>query len=277
MKRFGIAAVVGSALLLAVSGVGAGAAQAGPVQKATGSVLLSDPVQYVSFNAFETSPAKGSVNYTNFTYPSSHSGVWVPDSFSMAFAVNPSTTTAATYDMTVTSFTPTSPTSVTFTGTGECVDVPVSCRWISTFTGHINGSSVHIVMREINQDNASETYEMDAFGTISATGLVSGTWYDDYYGTVTPPRGGMFTIADIGHEVLNVVAPVENVVVEPGIATFQFVVPAGLIDPSTVRVYVEVTDGGSSGAGGTDTWKHGTTSGVYTNYPVVAGNLTVHS
>ena len=51
-------------------------ASAQPAPKATGSIVMSNPLQAASFEAFATSPAKGSVTYTNFEYAVPGSGVW---------------------------------------------------------------------------------------------------------------------------------------------------------------------------------------------------------
>lgn len=263
MKRLSSVVVVAiSALALVL--LGGGAAQGGPPadQKVTGSIQMSGPVQYVSFNAFETTPAKGSVNYTNFEFESAGSGVWVPEDFAMGFAVDPSSAVAATYNMDVASFTPISPTAVRFTGTGDC-----GCGWISTFTGVVSGDSFTLEMLQINAGDPNESYPMTASGVIAADGSVSGTW-SDYYGGVLRP--GTFVIADIGYEAFHYVATVLHADVDGASATFDYVIPSG--NPyAGVLVYVSVTDGGSSGAGA-DTWAHNGGS-----YPVVAGNLTVHS
>lgn len=255
-----------SAVVVAVAllGLGAASTQAAPVPKTTGSVELSGPMQYVSFNAFESVPVKGSVRYTNFEYPGAGSGVWVPENFAMGFAVDPSTTVAATYTMTVDSFKPTSPTSVVFRGTGDS-----GVGWISTFRGSLSGSTFSLQMTEINAANPSQTYDLYASGTIASNGSVTGTWWDNFGGV----RPGTFTIADIGHEVFHYTAPVTYAdVTSADSAHFTYTIPATVQFGGTV-IHVFVTDGGSPGAGN-DTLRIGTTSNPPA-YPIESGNLTV--
>jgi hypothetical protein len=249
---------------LALVGFGAAATQAAPIPKTTGSVELSGPMQYVSFDAFESAPVKGSVRYTNFGYAVDGTGVWVPENFAMGFAVDPSTGIAATYSMTVDSFRPASPTTVTFTGTGDS-----GVGWISTFTGTITGSNFSLTMTEINAVNPTETYRLTATGAIASGGAVNGTWQDNFGGS----RTGTFAIADIGHEVFHYVAPVTSVEVGSTGALFSYTIPAGTPLAGTV-VYVHVTDGGSPGAGN-DTLGFGTSLSSIAPYTIVGGNLTV--
>ena len=256
MKRMRILCAV--LMALALVAFGATATQAKPVPKTTGSVELSSPMQYMSFDAFESNPVKGSVRYTNFEYAVPGTGVWVPDSFAMGFGVDPSTDVVATYAMTVDSFKPTSPTSVTFQGTGT------GPGWNSTFTGSLSGDDFSLAMTEINAGNPNETYDMTASGTIAADGSVTGTWQDNYGGF----RTGTFAIADIGHEVFSYVAPVTTVSVDGSAASFSYAIPTGIPYAGFV-VNVSVSDGGSPGAGN-DTLSFGGTT-----YPIVSGNLTV--
>lgn len=262
MKRFNVVVAVLS--LLAFGSLGASTAQAGTTLKTTGSIQMSGPVQYASFDAFASNPVKGSISYTNFdpAYSTTGTGVWVPSAFNMGFAVGSSTSVAATYAMSVTSFTPTSPTSVTFAGIGTTIG------WNSTFTGTINGSSLKLAMTEINAANPSETYALTASGTIAPDGSVTGTWSDNY-GT---GRTGTFLIADIGYEAFHYVARVAHVSVSGSDAYFDYTIPG-----TAVVVYTHVFDGGHPGAGH-DTWGFTTTSsGAFVNYPIVSGNLTVFS
>jgi hypothetical protein len=262
MKRlYALVAVVSA---LGFVWLGVGNAQAGATAKTTGSIQMSGPVQYASFDAFASTPVKGSISYTNFEFPVTGSGVWVPSVFNMGFAVDPSTNVTATYAMTVKSFTPASPTSVTFTGTGDC-----GCGWISTFDGTISSSALTLAMTEINAGDPAETYALTASGTIASDGSVAGTWSDNY----GIGRTGTFVIADIGYEVFHYVAPMAHVIVSGSDAYFDFAIPAGVPLAGTV-VYVHVHDGGSPGAGN-DTWSHGTSPDALTNYPIVSGNLTV--
>ena len=88
LKRLTVVFMVVAAFMLSV----AGAAQAGPAvqnEKATGSIVMSNPKQAIDFNVFE-SPMKGNVTYTNFEASSPGSGVWVPaGTFDVGFGVDP--------------------------------------------------------------------------------------------------------------------------------------------------------------------------------------------
>src|SRR4051812_41920366 len=77
-------ALVASAAAVTLSAGTAGAA-AKPAPKTTGSVTLANPLQYASFDAFQTSPVKGSISYTNWEQEQPGSGVWAPESFVMQF------------------------------------------------------------------------------------------------------------------------------------------------------------------------------------------------
>ena len=130
---------------------------------------------------------------------------------------------------------------------------------------------------------APTTFTLNASGTIAADGSVTGTWNDNY----ALGRTGTFAIADVGDEVFSFTASPTCVQVTPGNheAKFGFTIPAGApSDLSGRPVAVRVTDGGSSGAG-KDTYQHnfaaGTGScsplgGIYSDYAITAGNLTVH-
>lgn len=262
----GIKVVVAVVSALALATLGTGVAQAKTVPKTTGSVELSGPVQYASFDAFASSPVKGSVSYTNFEYAAPGSGVWVPESFDLGFGLGADPTVVVTHAMTVTSFDPTSPTAVRFAGTG---DGGGGGAWISTFTGTISGSTFTLQMTEINAVDPTETYALTGSGTIAPDGSLTGTWSDNYGGG----RTGTFVSADIGFEAFHYVAPVDHVTVTAPDAYFDFTIPAG-VPNAGIHVYVHVNDGGSSGAGH-DTWGHGTSPGSFTDYTVEAGNLTV--
>ena len=252
MKRM-ISIAVSAFMLVALT---ATVAEAGTTPKTTGSVLLSEPTQYLSYDAFQSNPVKGSVSYTNFTVAWPGTGVWVPTTFNMGFAVDPSTTTAATYAMTVASITATSPTSLRFAGTGT------TTGWNASFTGTISGGSFAMSMTEINAANSSETYDLLANGTIASNGSISGGTWSDNYGT---GRTGTFVVDDIGFEAYHYTAAVTSTSVTSPHATFSYVHP---FLGSTITVNVH--DGGSPGAGN-DTL---TFVGIGT-FAIVGGNLNV--
>lgn len=261
-SKIGVTIVV--TVAASVLSVGTAAAGPKPAPKTTGSVALSNPTQYLSYDAFATAPAKGSVNYTNFDFPVDGTGAWVPDAFSATFTVDGSGD-QGTYAMSVSDWTPTSPTAVNFSGTGTG-----PAPWISTFTGAISGNALTLTMTEINGSNPAETYALTASGVIGSDGSVTGTWSDNY-GT---GRTGTFTIADIGHEVFHYVAPVTSASVTGQDADFAWVIPIAPLAGTTV--YTHVHDGGTPGVGN-DTVSFGTSPGSLLNYPLTGGNLTVFS
>lgn len=253
-----------------------GVAQAGQTNKTTGSILMTaagQPTQYAEFNAFQSNPVKGNISYTNFDPAAASlgvgSGVWVPTNFNMGFAVDPSTTVAATYAMTTASFTPTSPTSVTFSGTGAVLP---DASWLATFTGSVSMSSFNLAVTEINASNPSETYALYATGVVAPDGSVSGTWYDNY----PPGRTGTFTIDKIGYEAFHYSVPVAGVSSISGhTAYYSYVIErtGSVLDGTTI--YVRAIDGGSPGAGH-DHWGFSLSSaGPFSDQTISGGNLTV--
>lgn len=249
-------------VLALLSGV-ASPAIAGSAEKATGSIVMSGPVQAATFNAFETTPVKGSVTYTNFEYAAPGSGVWVPTgTFDVGFFLAPYGG-PFTHTLTVDGFTPTSPTSLQFWGHGYYYPNPA---WTETFTGTITGDQIEFTMVP---DDGGALYGWTwttVTGVIAANGSVSGTWSDDLY------RTDVFEIASIGFEAFSYTAPVTWVDVAGSMAAFDFTIPTGVPLAGT-PVHVHVTDGGSPGI--FDTWAHGVVGGGTTDYPITAGNLTV--
>lgn len=253
-----------------------GVAQAGQTNKTTGSVLMSgasQPTQYATFDAFASNPVKGNFSYTNFD-PSAASlgvgsGVWVPTNFNLGFAVDPSTSVGATYAMTTVSFTPTSPTSVMFSGTGA---VTPGASWLATFTGTVSSSTFTMAMTEINASNTAETYALFATGLVAPDGSVSGTWYDNY----GLGRTGTFVIDLIGYEAFHYSVPVAQVTSISGhTAIFSFVIAGtGSVWDGTT-IFVKVFDGGTPGAGHDTIGFSVNSGGPFTNYTISGGNLTV--
>ena len=272
VSKISLSLIAGAATAVVIAGPAA--AGANPTPKTTGSVTASvsgyPHQQFLSYDAFQTTPAKGNVSYSNFDYPAAGSGVWVPDLFNMGFAVGTDPTTQATYTQNVTSWNPTGQTSVAFTGTGSC-----GCGWNSTFSGTLGDGAFTLAMTEINASNPSETYVLTATGSVASAGSVAGTWSDNYAGG----RTGSFTIASVGHEILHYVAPVAHASVSGKDAYFDYVIPAGVPGLGGLAVFFHVQDGGSSGAGN-DTVEFGTTNsmGPFPNkMTVTGGNLTVFS
>jgi hypothetical protein len=124
------------------------------------------------------------------------SGVWVPGSaFAVTFGVDPSTDIVSTYDFTIATTTPLSPTSLSFTENG----VKQVGGWHGPVTGTISGSTFTFTLIEQN-DADPLSYTLNATGQIDANGAITlGTW-NDTYGT---GRTGTFNIADVGDEVFS--------------------------------------------------------------------------
>jgi hypothetical protein len=278
MKRV-LSALAVAAAFAAIPLMTSGVAKASPAPKTTGSILMSggagEPTQYASFDAFQSNPVKGSISYTNFdpAYKTPGTGVWVPTNFNMSFAINPSTSRGATYAMTTTSFTPTSPTSVTFTGTGY---VTPDASWKATFTGTIDSSAFTLAMTEINAANPTETYSLHASGTVAPGGSISGptaTWKDNYGGG----RTGTFAVDNVGYEAFHYSVPVTDAtVVSPADAYYTYAIAGTNTSLDGTTIYVHVHDGGQPGAGH-DTWGFSLTPGSYQNQVISGGNLTVFS
>lgn len=252
MRRTIIGLAVLALMAVAVTANAAGA------EKTTGSVGLSGPTQYVEFNAFETVPVKGHVNYTNFDLATPGTGAWLPaGTFDVDFFFAGGG--PYTHTLTVDSFTPLSPTSVMFSGTGFYVPTPL---WTETFTGIVDGTDITLTLVP---DDGGALYgwtSTSLVGTIAPDGSIAGTWSD------TLGRVDSFEIAGAVHEVFHYVAPVTDVSVTAPTASFTYTIPAGL-PYAGVEVTMVVADGGSPGAG------NDTIGWFGTNYLIVSGNLTV--
>ena len=175
-------------------------ASAQPAPKATGSIVMSNPLQAASFEAFATSPAKGSVTYTNFEFAVPGSGVWVPSgTFDVGFTLT-GDSTVYTHAFTIDSVTPISPKAVSFTGTGVFGLDP---NWTDTIQGTVSGTSFNFTMVEHNDSYGS--FNLTAFGTIAPDGSITGGWFDDFGGF----RTGAFSTGPAAvYEVFSYTAPV---------------------------------------------------------------------
>ncbi len=252
--------------LLAI--LAAGAAQAGPPAadpKVTGSVGLSNPLQYAEFEAFQSNPVKGHIAYTNFEFPAPGSGVWVPAKTSTITFNYFGPDYPHTFNLD--SFTPLSTESVGFTGTGF-YNPDHSYTW--NLKGVINENQVWF---QIVYTGTQAGCKLTANGTIGSNGSMSGTWSGDCWTGVNSWSTG----AGSAYEVFSYKADVTCAVIAKPNATFGFTIPDGVPLAGT-PVVVTVHDGGSPGAL-FDTWKHdvGTCSTeAVSQYPVVSGNLVVH-
>ena len=262
--------VLASALLLTLA---ASAASAGPnpVPKATGSIGMSGPLQYASFNAFDygLTGDRGMVSYANFEYAAPGSGVWsVFGTWPITFVRGGS----FLHSITIDSVTPTSTTSSRFSGTGYYVPDPVG--FPVEIHGVVKGSTISFDMAYTGPASVLVAH---ATGIIAADGSMSGTAYDD-----VDPTPLLWSVpAPAAHEVLSYTAAVTCAVwnsVSPTDFTFGFTIPAGFPGLSGLPIVVNVHDAGSPGTKG-DTWAHGVSAdcaGTTGNYPITSGNLVVH-
>jgi hypothetical protein len=241
-------------MLTAVLMVSATSAAPPNFKHATGSVWLSNPTQYVEFSAFDYGATgdRGTVTYTNFEAPAPGSGAWLPvvGTYSLTFAG------AYVHTMTITTVTVTSPTYVSFSGTGVWTG-DAAYTW--TITGSIMDGVVSFHILYTGGPNAG--YYLDATG---AAATMSGTAVDS--NLVTLP----WTISPaFAHEVLSYTASLTSVTVAGNSASFVYTIPAG--NPySGIVVTMAMTDGGSPGA------VYDTFSIFGSPYTITGGNLVVH-
>lgn len=246
---------LGAGLAAALTVGLAAPAMASTAPHLTGSVVLSGPAQFESFN--NIGGPNGSVSYTNFTSPSPGSGVWSLNNAEIDFGYQGQ---PYVHHLIVDGINVTGLNSYTFTGHGS---YDSSYTWNAT--GSVVGSqiSMHIVYT-----GAQAGYFLDFTGTINAAdGSVTGTSFSDSLGrtlTVAMPAGSL-------SEVLSYTAPVSDVNLNSakGDGSFSFYIPAGTSLAGTL-VQVNVHDGGNPGPGH-DTYAHNSTS-----YPITGGNLTIH-
>lgn len=249
-------AVVGGS----VAGAGAASAQYTPVPTATGSVALAQPIQYASFFVFGGyGQYHGWINYTNFTYPAAHTNVWnIGGTHALVFTVGSS---QYTHTMNVTTVTPTSTHSTTFSGTGSYTTDP-SYTWTVTGTVNWNKVSFSIVYTGTNAG-----YKVSGLGWIKPDGSVYGTATDSNNATLqfTMPAGSAL-------QVLSYTAPVRSASIWDHTATFRFTIPKGT-PLAGVRVVVKVHQG--SHGYQSDTWAHGVAGYPLTQYPITSGYIFV--
>jgi hypothetical protein len=262
-----IAVVAGIATAMSLGGL-AGSASATPTAqpRTTGSIVLATPTQSMTFDAFATSPVKGSVSYTNWEYsPTLSTGVWRP--VVGTFEFDPMYQGGGPYPhiLTVDSYTPTSPTSVSFSGHGYYQPNP---GWTETFTGTVSGTAFN--MRLLPDDGGALygwTYTNVA-GTVQSDGSVSGTWSDSL-GRVD----AFTTSAGTNVQVFHYVAPVTAASVTSPNANFTYTIPVGS-DLAGTSITVYVTDNGTPGTKDSFGYTINPNPTHY-NYNIVSGNLTV--
>ncbi len=257
-------------LAIAASLAFATAAVAKPkFEHANGSVALSDPAQFVTFNAFDYGATgdRGTVSYTNFEMPATGTGVWsVFGTFPLTVSLGGTT---FEHDVTIDTVTPISSTATKFSGTGSLASDP-AVTW--TIKGIVTGSDITFT---ITYTGTNAGYTFTGTGTIGDDGSITGTATDSLLQsglTFTIPAGSVA-------EVLSYTAPITCAVISGQDATFGFTVPEGFDDLSGTEVVAQVHDGGKP-KDKADTWAHGaatgTCEGTVTNFPIVSGNIIVH-
>ena len=168
---------------------------------------------------------KGNITYTNFGLADQGSGVWAPGaSFDVTFGVDPNTSIVSTYNFTIATVTPLSPTSLSFTGNG--VQNDGFGTWHGPVTGTITGSTFKFTLIEQNVSDP-QSYTLNATGTILANGQITlGTWTDTYG---LAGRVGTFNIADVGDEVFSFTTTPTcvDVTMRDVKARFGYTIPAG--------------------------------------------------
>lgn len=256
MRKSGFFAIVLTALFTLALVLPASAA---PTPKATGSIGMSGPLQYISFNAFDYGASandKGMVSYTNFDHGGTATDVWDVRSWDTMW-VN----STYQHSVIVDEIVPTSPMGYDFTAHGQYVG---GYDW--TMTGTVYGNSITFML-----DRTDTDYWFSATGTIAGDGSMSGTAThsaDDSIPTWMAPAAS-------GVEVFHYEAAVTCAKVTEGWAAFAWT------NPSPVDVVAVVTDEGSPGYGN-DTFGFAAgslacdTPPAVGSYPIVSGNLVVH-
>jgi hypothetical protein len=259
------AAAAPAAIAAIVLGTAGGAAaQTTQPPHLTGDVVLSGPAQFEHFGNIGkgSNGSLGSVSYTNFTYASPGSGVWMLDlnggDLHLSAVAN-GQTFSHTFNMT--GFNVTGLNSYTFTASGASDQ---ASDWTWNGTGSVVGNKFTLTATYYG---AHAGYTSTSTGTIGTDGSVQGTSTDNT-GQSLPfqmPAGSL-------SEVLSYTAPVSTATITPaakgGTATFTFNIPATTSLPN-VGVTVNVTDGGGGAA--SDVYMHNGTK-----YTIIDGNLTVH-
>jgi hypothetical protein len=230
---------------------------------ATGGIWLSEPAQYVGFNAFDYGDTgdRGTVNYTNFDYLTPGSGAWVVQTGTYAVAFDFGAPYVHT--MNIDSAKWISASKSTFSGTGF-YNVDPSYTW--TMTGSIisGALSFHIVYTGTNAG-----YAIDAVGSAAT---MSGS------ATTSAAQSATWTLSpSIAHEVFSYTATVTCAVIGDTDASFGFTIPATAPALAGTPIVMSVHDGGTPGTNG-DTYGHavGTCGDPVTAYTIVGGNLVVH-
>jgi hypothetical protein len=266
--------LVSGALALAVAGgsvatAGAASAHPVPVPKATGSIALAHPTQYVSFVA-QAGPGRyhGWIDYANFMYkaPFAHTNVWnIGGKHQLVFTVGSSTYAHTMY---VTSITPVSTTATSFSGTGTYNPDPANYTW--TVSGTVSYNRVSFTITYTGK--ADPGYSLTATGVIARDGSVSGTATDSNKLTLpfTMPAGSAF-------QVLRFQAPVTWATIGRHDATFGYTVPRMPVRLAGLPMIVKVHDGGPGYK--YDTYAQGVAFfghfGRVIQYPITSGDILV--
>jgi hypothetical protein len=247
------------------------AAYRAPVRVAVGSIELGGPLQYDTFVALQGfGHNHGYVNYTNFNYPETGSGVWVP-----AGETSPSQVTSpialtfnGSYVHTLNGglvLKALSNDRLAFTGTGSYNTDPSAYPW--TIKGQVKGDKVSFTI--VYGGTGNPGYKVVAKGTIASDGSVSGTAATfNKNGTPAGPLtwampAGSFT------SVLHIVTPIRSDRFNVGTRTVTYTWSGA---PAAGIVTSKVHEGRTQAH---DTYAHGVLPWSLTSFPVLAGHLQI--
>jgi hypothetical protein len=259
-----IGATAAAAAGLAATTAGAAGATTTPAYhhrpaQAIGRVELGNPLQYETFRAQQQGLHHGWVNYTNFTYAQSGSGVWAPAAgeHGLAFFYG-----GQKYGHTLSSdlkMRALSPERLAFAGSGA-YDDDAAVTWV--IKGEVNRAKLTATITYAGP--AAHSYKVFMVGKIGANGGAAGVAKSST-GQILPFKMAKGSFASV----LHYVAPVKAAQVQRHDASFTFTIPAKVAGLAGTKVTVKVHDGGWGAKH--DTYRHGVTGGSLAKYPIVGG------
>lgn len=230
-----------------------------PPKLAYGSVELGSPLQYETFLAVQNGRNHGTVDYTNWTYAETGSGVWAPTAGAHALVFTYQGTDYAHTLNDGLKLVAVSNDQLRFTGTGE-YNAQAGATW--TISGAVTNSRLSATI--VYNGTLQPGYKLTLSGKVAADGSASGTAKSSSGQALT------FTMpAGTFGSVLHYVAPVKSVQVKHSDATFQFTIPANVPGLAGTKISVKVHDGGRGPKH--DTYAHGVTGSTLTSYPIIGG------
>ncbi len=265
-KRFAFAAAAGltTAAMILGPALPAGA-HVKPPPKATGSVALAGPIQYMKFAAFPRAHNHGWVSYTNFTSPASHTNVWniggatLPANDLLVFKLGSS---VYPHTMTTTLVTPLSTNATMFSGTGVFNPNP-KVTW--KVTGFVFGNRISF---NIVYTGTDAGYKLHAHGFIAPNGAVFGKAHDSNGKTLkfSMPAGSAL-------QVLHYHAGLAFAKIRHHTVLFGYTIPKSApVGLAGLHIVVRAHDGGPGFAN--DTIAFGVNAPT-TSYTITSGNIFV--